>query len=134
MAVRPSRSSRLSSTRMSDVLVGAPGFILVAPRLVSGRAPSSASISPIGDGHPKAQAVVLEDIEHRLALLLIDVDAKPEVAPQAITDADAVHLHMIDAIRRLDDDAGARQVGEPLRADPALHVERTVDLLGDRDG
>src|SRR5260370_36162137 len=94
--------------------------------------PASIALLPIGYGHSVAQAVVLQDVHHGLALLLIDVDTKPQVAPQAIADADPVDLHVIDAIGRLDDYAGARKVRQALRADPALHIERTVDLLCDR--
>src|SRR5437879_120749 len=65
----------------------------------------SAALLPIGYGHSVAQSVVLQDVDHGLALLLIDIDAEPQVAAQAIADADAVEPHVIDAIGRLDGDA-----------------------------
>src|SRR5579862_7014046 len=87
---------------------------------------ASTVLMPNGYGHSKLQGVVIQTADHRRALLLIDVHAKPQVAAQTVAGAGPVGRHVIDAVGDRDDRVDAVHVSQPLIADPALQVEWTI--------
>jgi len=72
--------------------------------------------------------------ENTFALLMIDVEAHTQVFAQAIANSGAKDADPVDAIRHLHTRAFPITIREPLSSEPPLNINRTKELLRDREG